>query len=53
MDSENQPEPMRTTPSHQVPPSTLSSGRPFTRLDLDDSDTTTSIRKSDELLTLT
>ena len=35
---------------HQLPASTLSSWRPFTRLDLDTSDTRTSISKSDELL---
>ena len=28
-DSENRPKPMRTTPSHQAPPSTLSSWRPI------------------------
>ena len=52
-DSENRPNPRRTTPSHQVPPSTLSSWRRFTRLDPDGSDTTTSIRQSDELLPFT
>ena len=41
MDSENRPDPMRTTASHQVPASTLSSWRRFTRLDLVGSDTTT------------
>ena len=53
LDSENRPNPMRTTPSHQVPPSTLSSWRRFTRLDPDGSDTRTSIRQSDELLPFT
>ena len=52
-DSENRPNPMRTTPSHQVPPLTLSSWRRFTRLDLDDSDTPTLIRQFDELLAFT
>ena len=52
-DSENRPNPMRTTPSHQAPPSTLSSWRRSTRLDPGGSGTTTSIRRSDELLPFT
>ena len=52
-DSENRPNPMRTTPSHQAPPSTLSSWRQSTRLDPDGSGTTTSIGRSDELLPFT
>ena len=52
-DSENRSHPMRTTPSHQVPPLTLSSWRRSTRLHPDGSGTTTSIRRSDELLPFT
>ena len=52
-DSENRSNPMRTTPSHQAPPSTLSSWRRSTRLDPDGPGTTTSIGRSDELLPFT
>ena len=52
-DSENRSNPMRTTPSHQALPSTFSSWRRSTRLDPDDSGTTTSIGQSDELLPFT
>ena len=51
-DSENRSNPMRRTPSHQAPPSTLSLRR-STRPDPDGSGTTTSIRRSDELLPFT
>ena len=52
-ESENRSNLTRTTQSHQAAPSTLSSWRRSTKLDPDDSGTTTSIGQSDELLPFT